>query len=146
MARRLGVHLENLGGLRLMAFDKTGTLTQGQFQVTDQVPLHGAAADQLLRIAAAVEQQSNHPQALAVVRAAQAQGLPLPPAAGLENIPGRGVRSRVDGQPVLIGSLKLFEETPGHPLEVAVVQAVAQLETQGRSTMVVSQGGAFSGC
>jgi Zn2+/Cd2+-exporting ATPase len=141
-----GVHLENLGALRVMAFDKTGTLTAGKFQVTDQVPAQGATADELLRIAAAVEQQSNHPLAQAVVRAAQAaSGLPLPAAEGLENIPGRGVRSWVEGQPVLIGSLKLFQETPGHPLDEAVIQTVAQLEARGRSTMVVSQGGRFLG-
>jgi Zn2+/Cd2+-exporting ATPase len=140
-----GVHLENLGALNVMAFDKTGTLTEGKFQVTDQVPVNGTSIDELLRITAAVEQQSNHPLAQAVVRVAQAQGLRLPPADGLENVPGRGVRSRVDGHPVLIGSLKLFQETPGHPLDEAIVQVVAQLENGGRSTMVVSQGGRFLG-
>ena len=70
-----GVHLENLGGLSVMAFDKTGTLTEGRFQVTDVISLNGAHPDQVLRLAAAVEQQSTHPLAQAVVRHAQAQGL-----------------------------------------------------------------------
>ena len=95
--------MENLGSLKVMAFDKTGTLTEGKFKVTNIVPLNETTPDTLLSIAAAVEQQSNHPLALAVVQAAQAKGLDLPAANGLENIVGRGVKSEVDGQPVLIG-------------------------------------------
>jgi len=140
-----GVHLENLGRLQVMAFDKTGTLTTGKFQVTDIQPWNGVSRDDLLRVAAAVEQQSTHPLAQAVVQTAQTKGLTLPAANGLENIPGRGVRSQIEGQPVLIGSLKLFAETPGHAPEESVVQAVEQLEQAGRSTMVVSQNGRFLG-
>ena len=66
-----GVHLENLGSLNVMAFDKTGTLTEGKFKLTDTVSLNGTGPDELLRIAAGVEKQSNHPLALAVVQAAQ---------------------------------------------------------------------------
>jgi Cd2+/Zn2+-exporting ATPase len=140
-----GVHLENLGALQVMAFDKTGTLTEGKFNVTDIMPAPGVDADTLLTVAAAVEQQSNHPLAVAVVRAAREKGLALPAAEGLENLAGRGVRSRVAQQPVLIGSLKLFEETPDHPRNATIVQTVEQLESQGRSTMIVSQDGRFLG-
>jgi Cd2+/Zn2+-exporting ATPase len=140
-----GVHLENLGGLNVMAFDKTGTLTEGKFKVADMIAVNGTSEEELLRVAAAVEQQSNHPLAQAVVRAAQEKGLALPAVDGLENIPGRGVRSRVDGQVVLIGSLKLFQETQGHPLDEALVQVVERLEASGRSTMAVSQDGRFMG-
>ncbi len=140
-----GVHLENLGGLNAIAFDKTGTLTEGNFKVTDVIPLNSADPDELLRVAAAVEQQSNHPLALAVVRAAQEKGLALPAANGLENVSGRGVKSEIDGQPVLIGSLKLFRETAGQELAAGLVQIVEQLENQGRTTMVVSRAGRFLG-
>jgi Cd2+/Zn2+-exporting ATPase len=140
-----GVHLENLGALTVMAFDKTGTLTEGKFAVTDIVPLNGQTADNVLRVAAAVEQQSNHPLAQAVVRSAQTKQLDLPVAAGLENVAGRGVRSIVNGQPVLIGSLKLFEETDGHRLDPVVAQTMDRLEAEGRSTMAVSHNGDFLG-
>lgn len=139
-----GVHLENLGALNVMAFDKTGTLTEGKFRVTDLVPLNGTVED-LLRVAATVEQQSNHPLALAVVEAAKARGIALLSADGLENIAGRGVRSTVNGEPVLIGSLKLFQETDGHALDVEVVQAVERLESAGKTTMAVSHNGQFLG-
>jgi len=134
-----GVHLENLGRLQVMAFDKTGTLTEGRFALDEIVPLNGEPAEELLRVAAAVEQQSNHPLAQAVVRAAQEQKLGLPVATGLENIAGRGVRSTVNGQPVLIGSLKLFIETMSTRLPAEVPQIVERLTADGLTTMVVSQ-------
>lgn len=140
-----GVHLENLGALRVMAFDKTGTLTEGKFQVTDVIPVNGANGEELLGIAAAVEQQSSHPLAQAVVRAAQEKGLKLPVATGLDNVAGRGVRSVVDGQPVLIGSLKLFQETTGHLIDAAIGQKIGWLEDEGKSTMAVSHNGQFLG-
>jgi Cd2+/Zn2+-exporting ATPase len=140
-----GVHLENLGALRVMAFDKTGTLTEGRFRVTDIIPLNGASEETLLGLAAAVEQQSAHPLAQAVVDAAQERSLELPRAEGLENIAGRGIRSRIDGQPVLIGSLQLFRETDGHALPAQVVQHAEQLEQTGKTVMAVSHNGDFVG-
>ncbi|HZD11779.1 MAG TPA: heavy metal translocating P-type ATPase [Candidatus Binatia bacterium] len=140
-----GVHLENLGTLRAMAFDKTGTLTAGEFQLTDVVPLNGTGEEELLRIAAAVEQQSNHPLALALLSAAEARSLALPQTGALENVSGRGVRSSIDGQQILVGNLKLFDETDGHALEDDVLSAVERLELQGKTTMAISRDGQFLG-
>jgi Cd2+/Zn2+-exporting ATPase len=134
-----GVHLENLGSLRVMAFDKTGTLTEGRFSVTDLKPLAGHDEQKLLRIAAAVEQQSNHPLAQAVLRAARERGLELPVATGLENVPGRGVRSQVDNQIIRIGSLALLTED-NLPISAEVEPIITQLSASGRSSMVVSAG------
>ena len=72
-----GVHLENLGTVRVLALDKTGTLTVGRPEVTDVVPIDSATAHELLRIAAAVERQSQHPLAQAVVRKADAEHVPV---------------------------------------------------------------------
>jgi len=132
-----GAHLENLGLVKVMAFDKTGTLTEGRFEVTDVVALNGANSKDILRTAGAVEQGSNHPLALAVVQAAQKEGLELPVAAGLENLSGMGVRSEVEGRSVLIGSLKLFQELNGHQLDGEIVEKVRRLEGQGKTTMIV---------
>ena len=140
-----GVHLENLGRLNAIAFDKTGTLTQGKFQVTDIIPFNGASPEDVLRLAGAVEQQSNHPLAQAIVRAAKEQNLTLPVANGLENIPGRGVRSQVEDQPVWVGSLKLFEEIDGKVVDETIRQTVLRLENAGRTTMTVSHNGTFLG-
>jgi Zn2+/Cd2+-exporting ATPase len=140
-----GVHLENLGRLKVMAFDKTGTLTQGQFQVQSIISLNGASAEEVLAIAAAAEVQANHPLARAVVDAAQERGLALPVASDLEAITGRGVRSQVDGQPVLVGSLALFQEQAGHERINGLKTTINELEAEGQTTMVVSQNGRFLG-
>ena len=140
-----GVHLENLGSLDVMAFDKTGTLTEGRFEVTDVVSLDGASPDRLLRLAAAVEQQSSHPLAQAVVQHAEAQGLDWPAANGLENISGRGVRGQVDNHTVLIGSLRLMEETGGAAMDGKIAQTVQNLEARGKTTMLVSVDGQVQG-
>ncbi|MBE2182028.1 MAG: cadmium-translocating P-type ATPase [Anaerolineae bacterium] len=135
-----GVHLENLGQLDAIAFDKTGTITSGIFSVTDIVPLHETSAETLLQITAAVEQQSNHPLAEAIVRAAQGKQLSLPAAGGLENVPGRGVRSSVDRRSVHIGSPKLFDEASGIVLSDGILAQVSNLEGKGRTVMVVAHG------
>jgi Cd2+/Zn2+-exporting ATPase len=144
-----GVHLENLGRLQVMAFDKTGTLTTGRFQVTEIVPANGISEVELLTVAAAVEQQSNHPLAQAVVAAAQSRGLTLPTVEKLENVAGKGVVSALDGQIVRIGSLRLFEGVEGLATDDAsshsIVQTMERLEADGNSTMAISQGNRFMG-
>ena len=140
-----GVHLENLGDIQVMAFDKTGTLTEGKFQVTTLAAASGVTANELLEIAASVEQLSNHPLALAVVRAAQERGLSLPSAEGLENVVGLGVKSEVHGKPVQIGSLRMFTENQAMTPDELTVQTVAELEMGGNTTMVVRHGDRYLG-
>jgi len=139
-----GAHLENLGALKVMAFDKTGTLTEGRFVLTDVVALNGMGPEGLLRLVAGVEQQSSHPLAKAVVQAAvDRQVGALPANNGLENFGGRGVRSMVNGRPVTIGSLKMFDDAS--IVDAAVVEAVERLETAGKTTMVVHHDGDYLG-
>ncbi len=69
-----GAYLEQMAGLKAIAFDKTGTLTLGRPQVTDVVPLNGAPADRVLRVAAALERYSEHPLARAITERAAATG------------------------------------------------------------------------
>ena len=139
-----GAHLENLGTLRVMTFDKTGTLTVGRPEVTDIVPSDPETADDLLRIAAAVERQSQHPLAEAIVRAAVNRGLSLPDAGPLESITARGVRARIDGETVEIGSTRLWSERQ-LPIPAAVEAAVARLQVSGRSVMIVRHGARWLG-
>jgi Cd2+/Zn2+-exporting ATPase len=133
-----GVYLENLGAVRAIAFDKTGTLTQGRPRVTDIIANHQSpsSADELLRVAAAVEIRSSHPLAQAVVREAKRRDLTLPQAGDLELITGRGVRSTLDNRPVLIGNLKLFE-AEGLAVPDDMRAQVERLEAEGKTTMIV---------
>jgi Cd2+/Zn2+-exporting ATPase len=134
-----GVHLEALSKIRGIAFDKTGTLTIGRPEVTDVVPVSGVTADELLSIAAAVEQRSHHPLAQAVVRRALTSGLALPPAGDLQSITAKGVRAEVAGAPVLIGSLKLWQDPDNQP-PAQIVDIVTEVGGRGRSLMVVRHG------
>ena len=134
-----GVHLENLGTLRTMTFDKTGTLTVGQPEVVGVTTIDASSAEDLIRIAAAVERQSQHPLAQAVVRAAVARQLPLPAAGPLESLTARGVRAVVDGEPVEIGSTRLWKERQIE-IPVLVEVAVHQQQQAGRSVMIVRHG------
>ena len=139
-----GAHLEALGSARAIAFDKTGTLTAGKPQVTDLVPMSGVAATELLRIAAAVERRSQHPLAAAVVRRAEADGVELPEASDVESVTARGVRSTVEGGLVEIGSLRMFEGDPAAAAE-PIASMVADLQSRGRSVMIVRHGGRWLG-
>ena len=105
-----GMHLENLGTIKAIALDKTGTLTVGQPEVTDVVPAPGVSADELLRLAAAVERQSQHPLAAAVVRKAEAVGFKIDLADAVESVTGRGIRATVSGRRVEIGNARLFDD------------------------------------
>jgi len=98
---RGGEALERIQGLRAVVLDKTGTLTTGHPTVIEAHPLGGADAAQALRLAAAVEQASEHPLARAVVEAARG---PLPAATGVRSEPGAGITGTVEGRRVQVGS------------------------------------------
>jgi Cd2+/Zn2+-exporting ATPase len=134
-----GIHLEALARAKVVAFDKTGTLTVGRPEVVEVVPAGGATTLELLRVAGAVERRSQHPLAQAVVRRAEREGLPLPPAGDLQSITARGVQSEVDGEVVRIGSLKLWARAEESPPD-AIVATVERIAAAGQSVMVVQHG------
>jgi Cd2+/Zn2+-exporting ATPase len=139
-----GMHLESLGTVRAIALDKTGTLTVGRPEVTDVAPADGVDAAELLRIAAAVERQSQHPLATAVVRRAEAEGIAIDSAEGVESVTGRGVRARVGGRLVEIGSRRLYDGanvTVPQPL----LDSVGRLEQAGRTVMLARTDGRWLG-
>ena len=97
------VAFERAGVASHVVFDKTGTLTTGTPTVTDVQPTGSLTADEVLRLAAAVEAPSEHPVGRAIVAAASVRGLTVPPVTGFEADPGRGVRGSVDGRLVEAG-------------------------------------------
>ena len=142
-----GGPLENLGRLGAIAFDKTGTLTQGQPQLTDILCEPDIPETELLANVIAVESLSDHPLAQAVVRDLQPKlcGVSIPAATELKNRVGQGIQAMVNGTHVSIGKLKLFEEMDANQPSVELVQQVRQLESQGRTTMIVRQGTRYLG-
>ena len=144
-----GVHLENLGRLKAIAFDKTGTITHGKPEVTDVVKIPNPKnqipnEDELLALAAAVESRSGHPLAQAVVRAAQLKGLALPQIGDVESLTGRGLRSIVDGQTVLIGNLRLMTESNVSVLDDGRAH-LERLQGEGKTIMLVAVNGKLAG-
>jgi Cd2+/Zn2+-exporting ATPase len=105
-----GLHLENTGRVTAVAFDKTGTLTVGRPAVTDVVALDDSSNEEVLRLAAAVEQGSEHPLARAVLERARAAGVGVPPASEFEALVGRGVRASVEGRTLYLGNERLAHE------------------------------------
>ncbi len=141
-----GAHLESLGFVKAIAFDKTGTLTEGKPKLTDVVSTQGSTEVELLETALAVEKQSDHPLASAIISGAagRLQGAPAgPEATNVEAIVGFGVRANVGGDPVLIGKPGLFTRDGAMPEEVGVV--VERLQAEGRTVMVVKAGNRFVG-
>ncbi|HEY5722379.1 MAG TPA: heavy metal translocating P-type ATPase [Allosphingosinicella sp.] len=133
-----GAPLEDLGALGAIAFDKTGTLTEGKPRVTDVVPGPGATEEELLATAVAVESQSDHPLAGAIVRDGKERLKgPVPAASGVRAIVGRGVEAMVEGDLVHIGRDELFADVGGAALQDDVRQAADRLRSEGRTIMIV---------
>lgn len=131
-----GAHLENVGHVKVVAFDKTGTLTHGKPRVTDVRSLAGERADEMLAAAAAVERLSEHPIATAVVAAAEERGLAMATARDGQSTVGQGIHAILDGQTVWVGKPSLAA-SQGVALDDAVLAQVAELESQGKTAMVV---------
>jgi len=110
MLIRGGEALEGAGRVDTVVLDKTGTLTLGRPAVAAIVPAGGLDEPRLLDIAASLEVGSEHPLGEAVVRRAREDELGFLPVEGFESIAGRGVRGRVDGHEVTIGSGRLLGE------------------------------------
>ncbi|MEI5011856.1 heavy metal translocating P-type ATPase [Streptomyces sp. PmtA] len=99
--------LEASAGIQTVVMDKTGTLTKGEPEVTEAVTAPGADEREVLRLVAAVERESEHPLAEAVVRYAAAQGIAAAGARRFENVPGHGATAVVDGHRVAVGNRRL---------------------------------------
>ncbi len=135
-----GAHLERLAGVRVVAFDKTGTLTSGTFSLDAVTTLSGSTPDELIRLAAAVESQSEHPIAAAIVERATATGLAISRPDQVRALPGLGVEGLVDGSTIACGTPRLFEERGW--LTPALSAAASEVIGRGLSPVLVSRDGA----
>ncbi len=106
---RSGDALQTASKLNAVILDKTGTITVGKPSLTDIVLANGQDEREVLRLAASVEQSSEHPLALAIVEGALARNLALSPVETFDAIPGHGVCATVDGRHLLIGNIKLMQ-------------------------------------
>jgi Cu+-exporting ATPase len=102
--------LERAHKINAVLLDKTGTLTQGKPAVTDIIVMTSYIKEELLRLAASAEKNSEHSLAEAIVKEAAEKKLALSPASGFNAIPGFGIEAIVDGKKLLLGNLKLIQE------------------------------------
>ncbi|MCB1548841.1 MAG: HAD-IC family P-type ATPase, partial [Hyphomicrobiaceae bacterium] len=125
---------EAIGKVKHIAFDKTGTLTAGRPAVTDVVALGTAPADDVLRLAAAVEASSSHPLATAIVAEAASRKLKYAAVAS-EILPGKGVAGRAEGRMITVGAPIRLGVQDG-----SVLARAGALESEGKSVSVVLSG------
>jgi Cu+-exporting ATPase len=102
--------LEILEKVQVLVTDKTGTLTVGRPRLESVVPLERQGETELLRLAASVEQASEHPLATAIVAGAKQRGITMTPVAGFRSITGKGVIATVGNSTVAVGNARLLEE------------------------------------
>jgi Cu2+-exporting ATPase len=126
--------LEEARNLTAVVFDKTGTLTRGEHRVVDIATTEDVSPDEAIRLAAAVERDSEHPIARAIVKSAEEKGTRIPPSSDFEYVPGRGLNATVEGRrftaggPNMLAGLQL---DPGPPIRAFVDRAAAR----GQSTI-----------
>ncbi|MHB8632713.1 MAG: heavy metal translocating P-type ATPase [Thermoplasmatota archaeon] len=135
-----GEGVEALARVDTVVFDKTGTLTRGTPVVQKVVPLNGANSPDFVSVVAAVEEGSDHPIAAAILKAAK----PKTRAQGIEYLAGRGVRGRVAGQEVLVGSLTLMREH-GVAVPVGADEEEQKAARLGHALVFGSVGGQLQG-
>jgi P-type Cu2+ transporter len=132
--------LEEARKLNAVVFDKTGTLTLGEHRVVSIEVAEGVDAAEALRLAAAVERDSEHPVARAIATSAGEREVSVPGAEGFEAIPGHGVRARVEGRALMVGGPNLLRREgvdPGPDL----VRAAEAAAGRGESTVYLIEGG-----
>jgi Cu2+-exporting ATPase len=132
--------LERMRSVDAVLFDKTGTLTRGEPSVVAVLPVEGVVADELLALAAAVEADSEHPLARAVVAASGERGVRVPVATGFRSLTGRGALAVVDGARVAVGGPALLREHGLTPLD-----ATAEWAGRGATVLHVLRDGAVLG-
>lgn len=130
-----GAYLEAPSRWRAVAFDKTGTVTYGRPRVQRIIPLNGHSRDELLSRAAALEADSTHPLARAVLHAATAAGVSAQPATRMTVRPGRGAEGDFDGRGFWIGSHRFMEEKGAESDEAH--RLALEIEDAGHSLVAV---------
>ncbi len=135
--------IENFRKVDTLIVDKTGTLTEGKPRFDRAVALPGFTEDEVLRLAASLDQGSEHPLADAIVRAARERGLLLAKAEGFESGSGIGVRGRVGGKSLALGNMALMGQL-GVPFDALTPRAEA-LRATGASVMLLAVDGQAAG-
>ena len=135
--------IERLRTIDTLIVDKTGTLTQGRPAFRDVIGQGNVTADEVLRLAASLDQGSEHPLADAIVAEARRRNLSLSGAEEFESVTGLGVRGRVDGRALVLGNTALMREVGADP--GALADAAEKLRLDGATAMFLAVDGVAAG-
>ncbi|MFJ8088203.1 heavy metal translocating P-type ATPase [Lysinibacillus sp. NPDC095746] len=138
-----GIHLEQLGHIEAIAFDKTGTLTKGQPAVTDIFTSQNMSKDYVLQLVAAVEKQSQHPLAKAILQALHEENLTELKPTDFQSVTGKGAYATVDGQIIYVGSLKWIATLT--TVDEMIKEQVEKLQQQGKTVVAAVSNNQFIG-
>lgn len=141
---RSGEAIQTLKDIRIVVLDKTGTITEGKPALTNVLASKDFEEDEVLVSAASVEAGSEHPLGQAVVAGARDRGLTVPAVEQFKSITARGVEGVVTGKRVYVGSRRLLSEL-GIDLEESLDSALTQLESEGKTAMLVAVEGRAAG-
>jgi Cu2+-exporting ATPase len=131
--------LEEARNLTAVVFDKTGTLTLGEHRVVDIATSEGFSAEEALRLGAALERDSEHPVARAIVKSAEERGLSLPNASDFRYLAGRGVSAAVDGRHLRAGGPNMLAEITVEP-DRSLQDAAGRAADKGQGTIFLIDG------
>ncbi|MEK9179529.1 MAG: heavy metal translocating P-type ATPase, partial [Patescibacteria group bacterium] len=132
-----GEPLEMADKIKAIIFDKTGTLTKGKPEVTDIVSFNSMEEDDVLRIVASLEKQSEHPLADAIYKEAQSTNIIMSEVSEFKAIPGKGVQGLVENETYYFGNRKLIQDEVGLSID-KIDRKMNKLEEQGRTVMILS--------
>jgi P-type Cu2+ transporter len=133
--------LEEARNLDYVVFDKTGTLTLGEHRVVETIAAEGLDPDEALRMAAAVERDSEHPIAAALLASARERDIQVPHAAEFESLPGQGVQALVEGRRLMVGGPSLLNRLQIDP-PLALREAAQRFGADGRAAIYLVEGNA----
>ena len=135
--------IEHMRKVDTLVVDKTGTLTEGKPKLVTVEPAEGMDAERLVRLAASLERASEHPLAAAIVAGAQERGVDLASVEAFESVTGKGVRGRVEGAEVALGTVSLLQELGVDPGPLA--QRAEELRAEGQTVMFLAVNGRPAG-
>lgn len=137
---RSGEAIQTLKDIKMIVLDKTGTITKGEPELTDVVAAEGLEEQDVLALAAAVENASEHPLAQAIVQGARDREINVGNVESFKSVTARGVQGKVGGREILIGNRGLLEESAITGLD-ALDEALIRLEEKGRTAVLVARDG-----
>ena len=135
--------LEQAGEVDIVALDKTGTITSGEPKVTDILPADGTTEEELLRLALALEQKSEHPLARAIMEEGARRQMQAGAVTDFAALPGNGVTARQEGVPLCTGNLKFIETHASVSQEIRA--RAEELAAQGKTPLFFSRDGRLAG-